>query len=537
MSRKRETLKARMRIGIFVDTSKLRGWRKAIFKRLLQAPDVRVAQIIAHDRVVRREGALWRAADALERALAKRLLHRPLARARGIDPAILDDGALDAFEYCDAPQAAASDRATILAAHLDAIVDLSAGANLDSNLARRGVWRIAAGMGTRDKLSPLGFWEFYHGAPVTEIAVLARAGADEKRIASGVYSGFMWSWSMNDLMLGLRAAAMLEDALKKDAAGQDATPTEPRRRSAFQAPVALLRTYARLALDGLERAFADDRWRVLLARGEPLAAHKAEPTVIESPPHSYWADPFVVVREGRCHLFFEEYLYAARRGVISHVCIENPQPGETLRDLKSTVIFDEPHHLSYPFLFTFGGDLFMIPESGGARAVEIWKATDFPHGWTRVARPLEDVTAADTSLLEWNGKWWLFTNIDRSGVNDHRSELHVFYADNPISGPWRPHAANPVVIDATCGRMAGGFLTAEDGRPIRCGQKQGRRYGEEVAYRLITDLTETTYAETPLSGVNPIPVAAGARTHHVSARDGMIVVDECFVVPKWKRRR
>jgi len=177
----------------------------------------------------------------------------------------------------------------------------------------------------------------------------------------------------------------------------------------------------------------------------------------------------------------------------------------------------------------------MIPESSAAGVVEIWQATDFPHGWTRVATPLSGIAAADTSLLEHGGRWWLFTNIDRSGVGDHRSELHVFHAPDPIAGPWAPHPANPVVADARCGRMAGGFLKSADGRPIRCGQVQGRKYGERVAYRLVTELTETIYAEEPIANIDPIPVAPGARTHHVAARDGLIVVDECFVVPKWRR--
>jgi hypothetical protein len=152
-----------------------------------------------------------------------------------------------------------------------------------------------------------------------------------------------------------------------------------------------------------------------------------------------------------------------------------------------------------------------------------------------VATPLQGVTAADTSLLEWGGRWWLFTNIDRSGMNDHRCELHVFYADDPIAGPWTPHGGNPVVVDARCARMAGGFVKATDGSPIRCGQVQGRKYGQEVSYQLITELTESAYSETPLTDFRPMAVTPGARTHHLAARDGFIIADECFVTPKWNR--
>ncbi|MCX7358017.1 MAG: hypothetical protein NT015_07740 [Alphaproteobacteria bacterium] len=526
-----------MRIGIVVDTLRLRGWRKAVFKRLAEAQGLHIAILIARDDVQNHgEIAVWRVVDALERALAKRLLHRPLARARDFDPSILDDAEIDLVGTADTPSASLSDAGSIRAANLDAIIDLSSGAVIDANLAQRGIWRIVAEEGAGDRLSPLGFWEFFRGVPVTTIAVLARESDEERQVASGSYSGFMWSWSLNDLLLGLRAAALLEDALRRPGTPKSFAQTGRERRDAFHAPLALFCTYARLVADAFERATGDDRWRLLLSRGAPLSPRYVAPTIIEPPKHSYWADPFIVMRDDRCHIFFEEYLYAERRGVISHVCIDDPQPGQRLRDLKSTIVFDETHHLSYPFVFEHRGDLFMIPESSGARTIEIWKSTDFPLGWTRVATPLLDVTAADTSLLEWGGKWWLFTNIDRSGVNDHRSELHVFYADDPIVGAWTPHANNPVVIDAKCGRMAGGFLTAIDGRPIRCGQKQGRKYGEEVSYRLITKLTETSYAEALLDGIAPIQIAKGARTHHVSARDGMIVADECFVVPKWKRR-
>lgn len=524
-----------MRIGILVDTLKLRGWRKAVAQRLLRARDMDVALFIVRGAPAREERALWRAVDAFERAVAKRVLHRPLARARGFDPAILDDRGADLAELCDAQRVSSAESEVIRAATLDAIIDLSEGGDFDADLARRGVWRLAAGEGAGDRLSPLGFWEFYRNAPVTEISVLARRGEGEQQIARGSYSGFMWSWSLNDLLLGLRGAVMIEDALRGDVTPQTFAPQSPTRRSALQAPLAMFRTYARLAADAIERALAGDRWRVLISRGDPLGARDGAPTIIEPPTHSYWADPFVVMHDGRCHLFFEEYLYAERRGVISHVCIEELKPGAIVRGLKPTVIIDQRHHLSYPFIFSHDGELFMIPESSGARAVEIWKATNFPHGWTRIATPLANIAAADTSLLEHNGRWWLFTNIDRTGVGDHRSELHVFHASDPIAGPWTPHAANPVVTDARCGRMAGGFLRAADGRPIRCGQVQGRKYGERVSYRLITELTETTYAEEPIANIDPIPVAPGARTHHVAARDGLIVVDECFVVPKWRR--
>lgn len=519
-----------MRIGILTDSRWLTGWRKAVLCGLLDSKVARVVLVISNNDDAGRarsvSGGAWDFVDRVERKLAKRFLHGRLARARGFSPALLDSEPLDLSAYQDAPRARVSETSTIAVAELDVLLDLSSSdAGIDPRLARLGVWRLASRRAPQDRESPLGFWALYRGEPLSEIAVVRRSeDGVEEEIAWARHCNFMWSWSVNDTLLGMQGASLLKGAIQGKRSRAPIDPSSPRSRAVLQAPLMFARTYARLAADAAERALCEDRWRILLSRGDGQL-----PTVIEPPAHSYWADPFVVRRGEQCHIFFEEYFFATRRGVISHVCVDDPKPGAVLRDLKSTMIIDQPHHLSYPFLFEHNGELFMIPESSAARTVEAWRATDFPLRWERAATLFSDVSAADTSLLQYNGRWWLFTNLDSSGTRDHRSELHAFHADDPIAGPWVPHALNPVVADARCGRMAGGFLTAADGRPIRCGQVQGRRYGQEVSYRLITELTETAYSETPIDGVAPLTVSKGARTHHVAARDGMVVADECFV--------
>jgi hypothetical protein len=46
-------------------------------------------------------------------------------------------------------------------------------------------------------------------------------------------------------------------------------------------------------------------------------------------------------------------------------------------------VLEEPHHLSYPFVFEQDGQIWMIPESGAARNVSLYRAVEFPHRWTR----------------------------------------------------------------------------------------------------------------------------------------------------------
>jgi hypothetical protein len=83
--------------------------------------------------------------------------------------------------------------------------------------------------------------------------------------------------------------------------------------------------------------------------------------------------------------------------------------------------------------------------------------------------------------------------------------------------------------------MAGGFLTTEEGRPVRCCQVQGRRYGEEIAYHRIEELSETRYAERAIDWPGGMVSDPGARHHHVALGDGMIVADECQETSKLRR--
>lgn len=537
-----------LRVGLVLKRGLVAGWQRAFVDRLSGDAAVALALVIDKTADERPAGAVWSAINFAERALARLLFGR--SRVRGnISMQMLDNRPASAeslsalagvprvrLEEGATPGADDEAAARIRAAGLDVIVDLGAAASSArlEQMAGHGVWTLCSERGCYDETVPFGFWEFYRNEPICTVRLVRSRpdAADAEILASGSYCAFRWSWNLNAMLLSHKAAWLIIDALGevsrtgRQASGKPAP--RPRRTvpGALQALTAPLRNASRVMLEAVRRMLLEDRWRVLLVEATPQGPSSNSPTVIDPPAHSYWADPFVVRRDGRCCIFFEEYLYAERRGVISCIEVGDPRLPPPAAPVAHRVL-DQPHHLSYPFLFGHGGDLYMIPETSGNRTIELWKCVAFPHVWRKQKNLMEGVSAVDTSLLRWNGKWWLFTNIDRSGLGDHRNELHVFYSDHPIDGPWTAHALNPVVVDARRARMAGGFLTAPDGRPVRCCQVQGRKYGESVAYSLIEELSETGYAETQVDDFAEVSIQPSARHHHVAYGDGLIVADEC----------
>lgn len=81
-------------------------------------------------------------------------------------------------------------------------------------------------------------------------------------------------------------------------------------------------------------------------------------------------------------------------------------------------------------------------------------------------------------------------------------ELHLFFADDPLSASWTPHPLNPIVSDVSNARPAGPIF-AHDGALYRPAQDCSLRYGFAVNLNRIDLLTETSYAETRVETILP----------------------------------
>ncbi|WP_144063516.1 glucosamine inositolphosphorylceramide transferase family protein [Caballeronia insecticola] len=229
---------------------------------------------------------------------------------------------------------------------------------------------------------------------------------------------------------------------------------------------------------------------------------------IPSPQDRFYADPFLWRdAKGHYHLFFEDLPYSTGKGVISHVALD---PVSRKWDTTPRVVLERPYHLSYPFIFEYEGDVFMIPETSGNRTIEVYRAAPFPSAWAHHATLMNDILAADTTLLHEAGTWWLFTTIEQ-GSGPNWDELHLYHAPTPF-GPWRAHPRNPIVSDCRRARMAGNIFRDASGRLIRPAQDCEREYGAALWFCEINVLNEQDYEETPVLVKNAAPERSGLHT-------------------------
>lgn len=201
------------------------------------------------------------------------------------------------------------------------------------------------------------------------------------------------------------------------------------------------------------------------------------------------ADPFMLEVGARWYMFFEVENQITMKGEIALATSE-----DALLWHYQQVVLAEPWHLSYPYVFEWQGEFFMIPESSRNRKVTLYRAADFPSRWTPVTTLLEGSRFADSSIFRYGDHWWMLVDAGPSS----QSPVLRLYSGTSLRGPWHEHPASPVVKDDPHISRPGGRVLILDGRPVRLAQDVYPDYGKRLSAFEITKLTQTSYHERPV---------------------------------------
>ncbi|MFM5885568.1 MAG: hypothetical protein ACKOQ3_09650 [Novosphingobium sp.] len=410
---------------------------------------------------------------------------------------------------------------------LDVILDLSAGqgASIAPDLASHGVWYA-------DFLDPATGWaSFSAKTAVTRIALFRRTTGRSQPV--GVAEAALnpkFIAARNALFMREKAVPLILRALRRtQMAGR---PDEPENLIHTERPHLgsgemsrylrhLTRNLTDLGLDYVRSRTHRRPGMFFLksSHGSLLDFDPAAASPHVSKTNSYFADPFLWDHEGETFCFFEEYDYRTAKG---HISAGRLVEGELL-DVRP--VLQTGYHLSFPFLFEHGGELYMLPETSEVRRLEVWRCVDFPDRWERHATALDGVSASDSTLNLIDGTWWLFTNLSRDPFIDMNSELHVFRVDGPALETIEAHAFNPVVMDANRARNAGRILDI-DGKLYRPAQENSHgRYGYGLRLMEIRSLSLDEYDEVEARAIAPDFEPGITGCHHLDVRNGHIVMD------------
>ncbi len=518
--------KPRLRVGLIADSRCQPRW-------LVQAFAGVAASEVAEITVIAELGVppatmpwLWRAYRGLDHRVFGRgedlLQSIDLVRAVAHATALKLDGA------------SANWRAQLQAHDLDIVFvlgDIPAGALAD--VARYGVWRYGFGPDGATPAGAAAIRETVEGMPVTASALLARVPGDHcERVLCRSWSR-TFPLSLSRTWRGLlpktsefvlRALARLHRfgpgwMAECDRASAATEAAAPEVRDCVRH---LRRLAPHIASRSLQRLLFVDQWFIGFRFGNEPEWHGdlRQFSLLMPPTDRFWADPFPIERCGRHFIFFEELVFARGKAHISVM-----EVNEDGRWSPPVPVLERDYHLSYPFLIEHGGELYMVPETGHNRTVELYRCLSFPDRWRLEKVLLEDVCSADATFHQSDGKWWMFVGLFAKGSEfaEGAEELHLFHAGD-LLGKWHPHAANPVKSDVRSARPAGA-LYPMGGALYRPAQIGVPLYGSGVSLNRVLRLTPDEYLEREVQQILPRHPKDVLGLHTVNRAGRLSVID------------
>jgi hypothetical protein len=477
---------------------------------------------------------LFRLIVSAETLLLKRGVHRD--HYQSFDLRKLVDGMLaiepivskSGFVY----RFSAEDIEKVRALDLDLLIRYGSGIMRGDILhaSRFGIISFHHGDNRINRGGPAGFWECYHKWPQTGFIIqrLTEELDAGDVLVRGSYAT-RYFYSLNQAHLYKKSNTHLKNLLSRIAVTGQLPPAENapnlysntlfRAPDAFQSVVYGFKLFGRISVKMATRILMlRKRWGISLLSGKWDRSVLWRSTEVKPPRGRFWADPFLLSRDGRTFCFVEDFVYKTNRAHITALEIIGNKAVER------GIAVKEPFHLSFPFLFQYQGALHMCPEASVSGQIRIYRCTDFPLKWELQKVIMEGIPAADTMLFEKEGKWWMLTNLDESGAVDYCSELYLFSSDSPLDTKWTPHPQNPIRIDAYGGRNAG--LVIDDGKIFRLAQRQGfDQYGKGLLVYEIKTISESLFREELVSEINPNYRKGLRGTHHLSTDGKTTVVD------------
>lgn len=216
---------------------------------------------------------------------------------------------------------------------------------------------------------------------------------------------------------------------------------------------------------------------------------------LPQPDGIYYADPFI--HNG--YLFVEQFDRV--KGVIACCSLNNLS--------KMKVVLEREYHLSFPHVFEWDNEIYMMPESAGGAAVEIYKAVKFPYEWKLFSRFLEGHATADPVTFPYENDLYVF-------LTKHEDNNLEVFKTRDLRGFELIHRQQ--ILHS---RNAGNPFLYKD-KILRPTQNSEGIYGRAIE---IKEITLPDYTEKPYKSIEPVWYPGLIGTHTFNFDDRHIVID------------
>lgn len=210
------------------------------------------------------------------------------------------------------------------------------------------------------------------------------------------------------------------------------------------------------------------------------------------PPFIFLADPFVIQDEDNYYIFFEEFSSKMNStwGDIGVIKSSDLVEWEYLG-----TVLDEPFHLSFPNVFLWNDQWYMIPETGGANEIRIYSTENFPYDWKYQCTLIKDLKLSDPILIFGDDIYLLGMNI--------RTQTLEMYMSEDLFSHWELHPSSPIRVGSDSDIRPAGRPLYYNNELYYFIQDHTEGYGTGVISYKIDSISSTFFQDTRLDD-NPL---------------------------------
>ena len=239
-------------------------------------------------------------------------------------------------------------------------------------------------------------------------------------------------------------------------------------------------------------------------------------SIAKAPENQWCADPFVFEDGDEHYIFVEQYRKDKDKGCIGYFKFVDGIP------VNEGIIIENSYHMSYPDVFKYKDQYYMIPESSANNTVDLYIADSFPDKWHKEKTLIDNGKYVDSTVYQDDTGIYLISYTMTNGY-----DLHVFSLDmgkkelTEISiKHYQKNIARP-----------GGRLFLKDGKLIRPAQDCSKKYGEALILYQVDSMNKNgEYVEHEVNRISMSELKIQSRPeriHHIT-RAGKYEVIDCY---------
>ena len=369
------------------------------------------------------------------------------------------------------------------------------------SVTKFGVWSYYSKNNNFNKIKFSSFWEILKNQSVTNVSLYLDSNSNNQIISKSITSTDLLYITRNDINKSWKKIELILNQLNRihqldkiQIIEEEIIEDKNRIPSNFQIIQFMINHW--INYFKIKKKFRNkiEQWGILFDFNKKMFDSVEKSNKIYAPKDRYYADPFIIKNNEDYFVFIEEVIYQQQKGHISYFKID--KNGNYSLPEK---ILENKYHMSYPFVFEFEGNYYMIPETSENKSIDLYKCKKFPDQWEFEKSIIKNINAVDSTLLRKDGKWWLFTSIPFMGSSANDS-LSIFYSDDLYSDKWTPLSKNPIVSDVRKSRSAGKIFEL-NGEYYRPAQDCAGGYGKGIIFNKIITLNESEYFEEEVKSI------------------------------------